>query len=37
MFGAVILTTWMIGGIWIAYELINAPVVDGNERVIKKD
>ena len=36
MFGTVILITWIIGSIWVAYELINAPLVDENERVIKK-
>ena len=37
MFGTVFLITWIIGGIWVAYELINAPVMNENERVIKKD
>ncbi len=37
MFGTVILITWIVGGIWVAYELINAPVMGENERVIKKD
>lgn len=37
MFGSIILITWIIGIGWIIYELINAPIVDKNERVIKKD
>ena len=37
MFGSIILITWMIAIGWIIPELINAPIMDENERVIKKD
>lgn len=37
MFGSIILITWMIAIGWIIHELINAPIMDENERVIKKD
>lgn len=37
MLGTVVLITWIIGIIFVIYELCNAPLCDENEVPIKKD
>ena len=32
MFGTLFLITWILGVIWVIYEVINAPLVDEDEK-----
>lgn len=36
MFGTIVIGTWIVGVVFISYEILNAPEFDENERPIKR-
>lgn len=37
MFGTIVIGTWIVGVIFISYEMLTAPEFDENERPIKRN